>query len=139
MRIKRPARDGHGEINLTPIIDMVFLLLIFFLTATKFADIERDVKIRPPTVHDNRPITAIPQEIVINIDPMGKIAIGGKEQSLDAVDRLLEMAIKQNPRQSVVIRGDRNTIMQDAVDVLSLCEKHGIDRTFLTTAQTGKK
>ena len=137
MRIKRPVKDGHGEINLTPIIDMVFLLLIFFLTATKFADLERDVKIKPPAVHDNRPITAIPQEIVINIDPMGKIVIGGKEQSLDAVDRLLEMAIGQNPRQSVVIRGDRNTIMQDAVDVLSLCEKHGIDRTYLTTRQMG--
>lgn len=140
MRIKRPTEStAQGEINLTPVIDMVFLLLIFFLCATKFADIERDVKIKPPAVRDNRPISAIPQELVINIDPMGIITMGGSERTLEDVDRLLALAIRDNPRQSVVIRADKNTVMQDAVDVLSLCEKHGIDRTYLTTTQTGRK
>jgi biopolymer transport protein ExbD len=70
---------------------------------------------------------------------MGKITMGGSERTLEDVDRLLALAIRDNPRQSVVIRGDRNAIMQDAVDVLSLCEKHGIDRTYLTTTQAGRK
>ncbi len=137
MRIKRPANQNEAEINLTPIIDMVFLLLIFFLTATKFADVERDISIKPPSARDNRPITAIPQEIVVNIAWDGRLLVAGKERGLEDLDRLLELAVRDNPRQAVVIRGDKNAIIQYAVDVLTLCEKHGVERTYLTTRQPG--
>lgn len=136
MRIKRPPEE-HVEINMTPIIDMVFLLLIFFLVATKFADIERDVRVRPPSSRHARPVTAIPQEIIINITSKGELLIAGKQRRIEDIDRLLEMAVSENPRQAVVIRGDKQSILQFAVNILDLCEKHGIDRTYLTTSKTG--
>ena len=135
MRIKRTVAENM-EINITPIIDMVFLLLIFFLVATKFADIERDVRIDPPSSRNARPVTAIPQELVINVTAEGRIFIAGAEQAIEDLDRLLAAAIAKNPQQSVVIRGDKQAMLQLAVNVLDLCERHGIARTYLTTRQS---
>lgn len=136
MRIKRPVEE-RVELNITPIIDMVFLLLIFFLVATKFADIERDVRVKPPPSRHARPVTAIPQEIIINITHDGKLLIAGKQRLIEDIDRLLEIAVADNPGQAVVIRGDKQSILQFAVNILDLCEKHGVDRTYLTTSKTG--
>jgi biopolymer transport protein ExbD len=132
MRIKSGEEDRF-EINMTPIIDMVFLLLIFFLVATKFADIERDVRVKPPASHDARPITALPQEIVINVTQGGNYLVAGVRRSLEDIDALLTRAVKANPRQAVVIRGDRGTVLQHAVNVLNLCEKHKVEHAYLTT------
>jgi len=136
VRIKRTVNEGV-DINLTPIIDMVFLLLIFFLVATKFSDLERDVRVLPPSSRSARPVTAIPQELVINVTSEGKLLIAGTEISNDDLDRLLAAAVARNPGQSVIIRGDKRAILQAAVNVLDLCERHGIARTFLTTRQPG--
>jgi biopolymer transport protein ExbD len=135
--IKIP-QDAGVEINLTPVIDMVFLLLIFFLVATKFADIERDVRVRPPSSRHARPITAIPEEIVVNVTAEGKVLVAGRERSMDEVDRLLKAATLTNPHQSVVIRGDREAALHCAVGVLDLCEKNHVEHTYLTTQQTGR-
>jgi biopolymer transport protein ExbD len=135
VRIKRKVAENI-EINITPIIDMVFLLLIFFLVATKFADIERDVRVDPPSSRNARPVTAIPQELVINVTAEGRIFIAGAEQAMEDLDRLLAAAIAKNPQQSVVIRGDKQAMLQLAVNVLDLCERHGIARTYLTTRQS---
>ncbi len=136
MPIKIPEEE-RVELNLTPVIDMVFLLLIFFLVATKFADIERDVRVKPPSSQHARPVTAIPEELVINIADNGSLLIAGRERSIDEVDQLLKAAKKANPNQAVVIRGDKNTVLHHAVNVLDLCEKHHVERTYLTTRHAG--
>lgn len=139
MRIKCNVDDEpQAEVNMTPIIDMVFLLLIFFLVATKFADIERDVRIKPPSSINARPITEIPSEIIINVARNGQLLIAGQARSLAEIDALLARAIKENTHQSVVIRGDKETILQHAVNVLDLSEKHGVKHTYLTTSKVVK-
>jgi len=132
MRIKRPPQDFFG-INVIPMIDTMMFLLIFFMMATKFADIERDVRVHPPTSRDARPITEIPLEIVVNVTRGGVFTIGGKQRTIEDIDSLLGTAVKKDPHQSVVIRGDRETILQFAVNILDLCEKHGVEHTYLTT------
>lgn len=137
MAIKIPKDEGV-QVDLTPVIDMVFLLLIFFLVATKFADIERDVRVHPPSSRHARPITAIPEELVVNVTADGSLLVAGRQRSIDEIGRLLKTATKTNPHQSVVIRGDRNAVLHHAVGVLDLCEKYHVERTYLTTQQAGK-
>ena len=137
MRIKCNDDDQAAEVNMTPIIDMVFLLLIFFLVATKFADVERDVRIKPPSSRNARAITEIPSEIIINITNEGRMLIAGQERGLGDIDQLLAKATAGNPQQAVVMRGDRAAILQYAVNVLDLCEKHGVAHAYLTTSKTG--
>lgn len=132
MRIKRQPQEFFG-INVIPMIDTMMFLLIFFMMATKFADIERDVRVHPPASRDARPITEVPMEIVVNVTREGAFLIAGKQRTIEDIDRLLGSAVRGDPHQSVVIRGDRETILQFAVNILDLCEKHGVEHTYLTT------
>ena len=132
MNIRRPTQEFFG-VNVIPMIDTMMFLLIFFMMATKFADVERDVRVHPPSSRDARPITESPSEIVVNVTSGGAFMIAGNQNTLDDIDRLLGSAVKNAPHQSVVIRGDRETILQFAVNILELCEKHGVEHTYLTT------
>jgi len=136
MRIRQPPHDVYG-INVIPMIDTMMFLLVFFLMATKFADIERDVRVKPPSSHHARPIAALPQELIVNVLRDGRLMVGGQEMTLQNLDDLIVRAVRDNPQQSVVVRGDKQAVLQYAVNVLDVCEKHGIERTFLTTSATG--
>lgn len=136
MRIKQPPHDFYG-INVIPMIDTMMFLLVFFLMATKFADIERDVRVKPPGSANARPVAAISRELVINVSRDGKLLVAGQERNIADIDRMIGAAKSANQQQTVVIRGDKHVVLQYAVNVLDLCEKHGIDRTYLTTVQPG--
>jgi len=134
MRIKRPHEED-AAINLVPIIDVVVFLLTFFLVATKFAEIERDLSVQPSSSRHARPIASLPQELIVNVARDGRLIVAGQDMTLDQVDGLIARAIRDNPKQSVVVRGDKATVLQYAVNVLDLCEKRGIERTFLATVK----
>ena len=136
MRIRQPPHEVYG-INVIPMIDTMMFLLVFFLMATRFADIERDARVKPPPSRHVRPIAAVPHELVVNVTRDGHLQVAGQETDLQQLDGLIAKWKTQNPSQAVVVRGDRQAILQLAVNVLDLCEKHGIERTFLTTVQQG--
>jgi biopolymer transport protein ExbD len=137
MRIKIPEHDFFG-INVIPMIDTMMFLLVFFLMATKFADIERDVRVKPPDSRNARPMMAMPREMVVNVGQDGQFVIGGHVRQTEEVDRLIGLATSGNPDQAVVIRGDKRAVLQFAVNILDLCEKHNVKHTYLTTNQGDK-
>ena len=136
MRIRQPPHDVYG-INVIPMIDTMMFLLVFFLMATKFADVERDVRVKPPSSQHARPIAATPRELIVNVARDGRLMVNGQEVTLQSLDGLIVRATKDNPHQAVVVRGDKAAVLQYAVNVLDLCEKRGVERTFLTTSKTG--
>lgn len=135
MKIKTPPQEFFG-VNIVPIVDLMMTLIVFFMIATKFIDVERDVRIRPPLSRDARPITDIPSEIVVNVAGNGTFIIAGRERSIEEIDAILEAAVKKDADQSVIIRGDRQSILQHAVNILDLCERHSLKNTYLTTHKT---
>jgi len=139
MRIDRGTDDRPAgvEMNLTPMIDVVFLLLIFFMVATKFAEIERDLLVNPPAARQARPVTAPPKELIVNVTADGRFLVAGVEYPPEDLERLIAQAVKANPDQAVVVRGDRRVILQMPVNVLDLCEKYAVRRKFLTTVHPG--
>lgn len=136
MRIRQPSHDFYG-INVIPMIDTMMFLLIFFLMATRFADIERDIRVKPPSSRNARPVTALPQELIVNVERDGRLLVGGKETSPQALDAMITQSVQQNPHRAVVVRGDKQAVLQYAVNVLDLCEKRGVERTYLTTSKAG--
>ena len=138
MRLDRSAEQhDRVELNLTPMIDVVFNLIIFFMVATKFSEIERDLRVNPPAAQHAQPVTATPRELIVNVTDDGRLVISGVEYTPADLERLIARAAAENPDQSVVVRGDRRVILQLPVNVLSLCEKYGVKRMFLTTVQPG--
>lgn len=130
------AHDDHQSaiaIELTPIIDMVFLLLIFFLVATTFHRAEREMQIALPYATAAGPISATLREIVINVDAEGAIIVSGRRLEPAALRRMIEDAVALNPEQKVTVRGDRNAAYAAVVRALDVCKSAGVQEPYLDT------
>ncbi|TWT83049.1 Biopolymer transport protein ExbD [Planctomycetes bacterium CA13] len=134
VEIKRSA--VAGTLSLTPLIDVVFLLLIFFLVTSEFEEQERRLKIQLPTATSAVPMTGKPREVVVDIDAQGNTYLGGQLTSLDELRTLLESAVASNPtNQTVVIRADQATSFQPVVSVMDVCNHTGVSDYSVTTTE----
>ncbi len=121
-------------LNLTPLIDVVFLLLIFFLVATRFAQEDRELPVRLPTAANALPMTVEPDELVVHIDIRGKYTVHGQEMDLPNLEETIQKAVADNPlHQVVIIRTDRDAPVQWSVHVMDLCTKHKVPSYRLST------
>jgi biopolymer transport protein ExbD len=120
-------------IELTPLIDMVFLLLIFFLVATTFHQTEREMQIALPAAASAGPISTALREIVINVDHDGRIIVSGRPLEPEDLRALVTEAVAANPEQKVTVRGDRTTAYANIVRVLDVCKDAGIQEPYLDT------
>ncbi len=133
----KPKKHAVGSLSVTPLIDVVFLLLIFFLVATRFSEEEREIDIELPTASQSLPLTQEPREMFINIDRDGQYFIDGKYHYPEQVEQLLRKAAANNPlTQTVVIRADKTTDWQYVLTAFDLCKKAGIyNYTAMTDQQ----
>ncbi len=136
MLIKADAINSDVSIEMTPMIDMVFLLLIFFLVATTFHQTEREMQIALPFASSAEPISALLQELIINVDEKGGIIVGGRTIEPETLREMVSQAVKSNPEQKVTIRGDRRTPYANIVTVLDICKASGIQEPYLDTVVT---
>lgn len=131
IRSKKPGTPL--SIEMTPMIDMVFLLLIFFLVATTFHQEEREMQIALPIAQAAGPISISLREIIVNVDRDGRIIVGGRTVSADGLRTMIADAVGANPQQKVTVRGDRSTAYANVVAVLDICKGAGIQEPYLDT------
>ncbi len=131
--IKTDKSDRGVSIELTPLIDMVFLLLIFFLVATTFHQTEREMQIALPHASYSGPISTALREIIINVDAEGNIIVSGRTVGPDDLKLMVEDAVAANPQQKVTVRGDRATAYANVVKVLDICKGSGVQEPYLDT------
>ena len=136
MLIRSKSEKTGVSIEMTPMIDMVFLLLIFFLVATTFHQAEREMKIALPEAQAAGPISATLREFIINVDSEGRIMVSGKWVEPDVLRSMVAEAIADNPEQKVTVRGDRDTTYANIVRVLDICKGSGIQEPYLDTILT---
>ncbi len=131
----RSGEAGERDVSLemTPLIDMVFLLLIFFLVATTFHQTEREMQIALPNAAFAGPISTALREIIINVDTDGNIIVNGRILEPQDLQRLVEEAVAANADQKVTVRGDRDTSYANIVRVLDICKGSGIQEPYLDT------
>jgi len=135
MTVKIDRGQAAGLINLTPMIDVVFQLLLFFLVASKFADEERELKVVLPQASEAKPLIAKPQEFFVNVDQQGHYYVGGKVLNKVQLEQSLRQVGVNNPgRQSVVIRADKRCQFEFVVGVMNACNKANIRDYRVTTA-----
>jgi biopolymer transport protein ExbD len=130
----RTADDGPS-LDLTPVIDMVFLLLIFFLAATTYQQTEREMSVALPSAAAVTPISAALREIVINVDADGGTFVAGRRRTPEELRTLVKTAVEGNPQQKVSVRGDRRTAYEHIVAVLDICKGSGVQEPYLDTLQ----
>ncbi|HAY82963.1 MAG TPA: biopolymer transporter ExbD [Planctomycetaceae bacterium] len=130
--MKLPLEENENSTNLTPLIDVVFLLLIFFLVATRFDQEEKEISIRVPDVYKARPVSAGPQEVIVNITADGEYIVTGETLTEPQVRGLISGLTKNNPADlsAVQIRTDMDAQVKFAMAVVGMCEDQKIKHSF---------
>ncbi len=135
MAVQLSKNSTTQALSITPLIDVVFLLLIFFLITTRFEEKDSKLDLDLPSASEAQSITDRPQDIEISIDRRGLIYVDGKETSEDRMEALLTEKMTDNPlTQSVIIRGDENGAYGKFVTVMNVCERVGIPINQIATS-----
>ena len=112
--------------QLAPMIDIVFLLLIFFIVTWQFTRSETELNVSVPTAEEGSELNRPKGEIIINVLPDGTIRVEGLTVNLPQLHEKLSAIAKQYENQPVRIRGDGQVAYQRIVEVIDTCQKAGI-------------
>jgi biopolymer transport protein ExbD len=127
MLADRLQSDELPQINMTPMVDVVLCLLVFFMAATRLYDWdENEFIVKVPEVAEAAPLTSAPDDLALTVLAPNKVALKDQTLDLDALTRTLAEARKRYADQGVLIRGDGKLAYQDLADVLSACNTAGI-------------
>lgn len=123
-------------INLTPMIDVILTLLIFFMAATKLYDWdEQKLDVQVPIVSSAQPLTDAPDDIKVRIAQDGTIAYNDDVLDVSEMKLRLRAARQNYPDQGVMIRADGRVPHQRVAEVMSACHAAGIGRILFSVRE----
>ena len=93
-----------NALNLMPLIDVVFNLLIFFLVATQFSQEEKALDVKLPESHQAKPITRAPKILIVNVYPDGRLMLGRREVEEQRLLAVLRTSRANFPRNTLICR-----------------------------------
>jgi len=130
----RPAHS-LSSLSLTPLIDVVFLLLVFFLVATRYDAEENRLDILLPAAEQTQPMFRQSNEIVVHVDRAGNVLIGDRPVVSGELESVLQRAAGARSRDcSVVIRADKRCEWESVVRVMDACHAVGIRDIYPMTS-----
>ena len=125
MRFNRNESE-RVDIQLAPMIDVVFLLLIFFIVSWQLAKFEGTVDISVPKPSENPVQKENIGEIIINVFKDGRLSVNDRWLSREELVSKLKQIHQLNPEQPVILRGFTETNFEHIVDVLDACNSVGL-------------
>lgn len=130
MRISRTTdEEGQGVggiINLAPLVDVMFILIIFFLAATTFKQREFDIPVRLPQATGQPTLSSATRLTVINVRQNGQYLLGARKVDLKGLQAGMIKGVADNPRQKVLIRGDEAARHGHVAAAVAVCRQAGI-------------
>ncbi len=130
-RINYSDFNEKTDINISPLIDMMFLLLIFFIVTASFVE-EVGVEIKRPKAASSYSLEK--KSIMIGIKPDGKIIYGNKEVGINSIRGLVFRLIKEELRP-VILVASKNSLTGKMIEVLDECKKAGAKNISVATAR----
>ncbi len=118
--------DEQPELNLTPMIDIVFLLIIFFMVSTKASELERKIALDVPQISNTEALSPAPRKRVVNILRDGRILLDQEEVTVEELVRRLQLQRQNDSRMGVIVRGDADGSFQNVATVLGACRQAGV-------------
>ncbi len=122
-----------AEINITPLTDIFLVLLIIFMV-TSVAMVDSGAKVMLPEVDDTQ---AAPREITITVTPMKEIFVNADPVPFEQLEGALRNLLATRPDTPVVLQGDRDVILGDAVRILSAAQHAGATQVAIA-AERGR-
>ena len=124
----RRSNRNAVELNMAPLIDMVFLLLIFFMVTTSFVK-ETGIDVNRPTA--STAVSKAKATIIIAVDDQDRIFMDRREIDVRAVRANIERALAENPEGAVVVIADKASTTGTAINVMDGCRMAGAQNVSL--------
>lgn len=115
------------DVQMTPLIDCVFLLLIFFLVSSQMKKIEKELPIELPMADVALQVKAAPDLVTVSVDKYGQFYINSQPVGSEGLRVALKAAVAENPDRRVRISGDIYAPFRSVVQVLDTCRGEKID------------
>ena len=118
----------------TSMLDVIFLLLCFFVTASYYARWESDFAIQLPTAQNSSEPKSLPCDIVVNLAKDGSVTVNSRLLTLDDLGARLGKIVRFYPGQTVIVRADRAASYEALVKVIDVCRGAGVWNFSIATA-----
>jgi biopolymer transport protein ExbD len=135
MNFRKMNRSALPTFQMTSLMDIVFLILFFFVTTSVYSQWETEVTITLPTAQSGKVPSRLPGEIIINIAQDGRVSVNQQDLTLDALKTRLDRLAHYFPGQPVVLRADKETRYESLIKVIDTCRKADIWNFSMATVE----
>ncbi|MEY2564414.1 MAG: biopolymer transport protein ExbD [Verrucomicrobiota bacterium] len=135
MNLRRHATPHHPGIQLAPLVDVLLLLLIFFLMTWNAARNENELDVKVPKAASAKEKAAPIGDVVVNVKADGNVVVNRRTLSPAELTEMLKNLVQLYPDQAVVIRGDETGAYKNVVGVLNICSEAGVTNVAFATAK----
>jgi len=135
MNFRKKTRGALPTIQLTAMMDVIFLLLCFFITTSVFSQWEYEIDISLPSAKTGKVPERLPGEVIINITKDGQVAINQQVLTLDVLKTRLTRLGESFPNQPVVLRADKDTRYEALMNVVDTCRQANIWNFSMATTE----
>ena len=125
----------HPGIQLAPLVDVLLLLLIFFLLTWNAARNENELDVKVPKASEAKDKPASIGDVVVNVKADGNVVVNRRTLTGAELTELLKGLVQLNSEQAVVIRGDEAGAYKNIIGVLNICTEAGITNVAFATAK----
>ena len=137
MNFRRQARPDVFGFQIAPMVDILLVLLVFFIVTWNFSLSEKELDVKIPTASNSKETDPYVGQVVVNVKSDGSLVFNRQPiTGDDLVAKLRELAILY-PDQFVILRGDQNASYKFIVNVLDLCRRANIWNVAFATAGSG--
>jgi biopolymer transport protein ExbD len=126
MRIRRASESATELINISSLLDVMFILIIFFMATTTFRQEERDITINLPETGESHSLSSAPKVIVVNVRKDGSYLVGDQPTTLPELSDVIAAAIQSDPGQKVLVRGDEQALHGRVALAVAACKQAGV-------------
>src|SRR5712691_3857751 len=135
MNFRSRSASQHPGIQLAPLVDVLLLLLIFFLMTWNAARNEMELDVKVPKASAAKEKSAPIGDVIVNVKADGNVVVNRRSLSGPDLTTMLKGLVQLNADQAVVIRGDEAGDNKNIVNVLNICSKAGVTNVAFATAK----
>ena len=135
MNLRSRAIPQHPGIQLAPLVDVLLLLLIFFLLTWNAARNENELDVKIPKASAAKERSAPIGDVIVNVKADGNVIVNRRTLTGQELSDLLKGLVQLSAEQAVVIRGDEAGAYKNIVNVLNICSEAGVTNVAFATAK----
>ncbi|MCH2065058.1 MAG: biopolymer transporter ExbD [Roseibacillus sp.] len=127
MRIRSRDKDQGEIINISSMIDVMFILIIFFLVTTTFKEEEVDHLVKLPVESRNQSLTQTAGNLIkVNIRESGEFVVMGQQVTEEGLTKWMDEEVEKKPEIKVLVRCDKESKHLYLANVMSICRSVGV-------------